>query len=63
MAGVTVCRRSREYVVDVACGARQRGMRSSERVSGVLEMVELGVEPGVHGVAGFAGCRKSRTAA
>lgn len=44
-------RRPFEYVVDVACRARQCGMRPGQWVAGDLQVVKLGVEPRVHGVA------------
>ena len=53
-------RRPFEYVVDMACRARQRGVRSGQCVAGDLQVVKFGVEPRVHGVAGLAGCRESR---
>lgn len=35
-------------------------MGSGERVTGEFKMIELCIEPGVHGVAAFAGGRKAR---
>jgi len=48
------CGRSLEDIVDVACSAGQSGVRPGERVARVLQVVEFGVEPTVHGVAGLA---------
>src|SRR5579863_3091142 len=59
VAPVACSRGSSVDIVDVACSAGQRGMRSSECISGVLQMVELRVEPGIDGVATFARRRKA----
>ena len=55
VTGEAICRRSFENVVRMAGRARQRGMRAGERVAGDLEVVELGIKPGIDGVAGLAG--------
>lgn len=55
-----VTRRACKHVIDVARRARKRRMRPRQRVAGEFKMVEFGIEPGVHGVAGFAGGRKAR---
>ena len=46
------------FSADVASGAVQGGVRSSERKAGELEMVELGAHPVVHAVALRTGRRK-----
>jgi len=53
VTAIAVRRRSREDVVDVACGAGQRGVCTGERVAGVFQMIVLCVVPTVHRVAGF----------
>ena len=55
VARIAICRRSGEYIIDVACGARQRGVYSGQRVAGIFQVVELGTEPTVHAVAALAG--------
>jgi len=59
VAGVAIRRRSLVHVVDVARCAWQSYVRSGERIARKFQMVKLRVEPGVHCVAAFAGCRKS----
>lgn len=59
MARVAGCRSALEHIVGVAGCAGQRGMRTSERVAGHLQVIEFGIEPGVHGVAVLAGCGES----
>lgn len=54
VAGETACRGRLEHIVEMAGSARQCCMCSRERVTGVFQVVELGVEPTVHCVAGFA---------
>jgi len=61
MAAIATCRRSLEHVVDVACSAGESGVRPGQRVAGVFQVVEFGVEPTVHGVAGLAGGGKSHS--
>ncbi|MDR3734749.1 MAG: hypothetical protein P4L10_04335, partial [Acidobacteriaceae bacterium] len=56
-----ICRRSREYVVDMTCSARQCGMHPCQRISGVFEMIEFRIKPAVHGVAAFASSWKSQS--
>lgn len=53
MTRVTIARRPRKDVVDMAGGAWKRRMRSGKRVAGVLQVIEFRIEPRVHGVAGF----------
>ena len=55
MAAVAIRRRALESSADVARGALERRVRAGESEPGELEMVELGVEPGVRAVARFAG--------
>jgi hypothetical protein len=52
--------RSLEYVVDVACCARQRRVRSRQCIAGILQVVEFGVEPAVYRMARLASRRKFR---
>jgi len=59
VACIAGSRRSREDIVDMAGCTRQRGMHPGQCESGHLQMVELRVEPDVHGMAGFAGNRKA----
>lgn len=54
MAAVACRRRPREHIVHVARCARQRYVRSRQRITRVLQVVELGIEPGIHRVTGFA---------
>lgn len=42
------------HIVDVAGGASQRGVGSGQRIAGVLQVIELGSYPTVHGVAALA---------
>ena len=58
VARIALCRRSLEDVVDVARVAGEGSMRSGERIAGVFQMVELGVEPAVHGVTALACSRE-----
>ncbi len=51
-------RRALELVIHVAGCAFQRGVHARKRISGYRQMVELGAEPAVHGVARIAGPRK-----
>lgn len=61
MATVTACRCSLEVIADVAGNASKSGVHASQRIACVFEMVELGVHPGVHRVAGFACHREPET--
>src|SRR5579864_3728900 len=61
VAGVTLRRRSFEYVIGVACDAGECGVRAGERISGVLQVVKLGIEPAVHGVAALAGIGQTKS--
>lgn len=54
MARIACRRGALVHIVDVACAARQRGMCSGQCIACVLQVVELCVEPRVHGVAAFA---------
>lgn len=56
VARVTSCRRPLEYVVHMTGGAGQGRVRASECVACKFQVVELGVEPRIDGVAGLA-CR------
>jgi len=60
VAGVALGRRSLECVVEVAGRAGKRGVRAGQRVTGVFQMVKLGIEPAVHGVTAFAGSREAK---
>lgn len=53
------CRRSFEYVVQVACSAGQRCVRAGESVAGYPKMIKFRVEPRAHRVARLAGRRKT----
>lgn len=55
MAAVAIRGRASKLSVEMAGGAGQRGMRAGEGETGKFKVVELGVKPGVHAVAGFAG--------
>jgi len=61
MAAIAGRRCIREHIIRVAGCTGQRGVRARKRITGVFQMVELRVEPGVHGVARFTGCRKARS--
>jgi hypothetical protein len=61
MAAVTACRCSLKVIAGMAGSARKSGVYSSQRVACVFEMVELGIHPSVHRVAGFACYRKPET--
>jgi len=54
VAAKAIYRRSFELIADVACFTSQRCVHSGQRVSGVLQVVELRAEPTVHGVAALA---------
>ena len=54
VAGIALSRRSRKHIIDMACGASQRGMRAGERVTCVLQVIELCTHKVVHRVAGIA---------
>jgi len=59
VAPIAACRCSFVDIVDMTCDAGESRVRSGQRVSGVLEVVELRAEPTVHGVAAFATGGKS----
>ncbi len=44
----------------MAGGAGKRGVRAGQCVTGVFQMVKLGVEPAVHGVTAFARSREAK---
>ena len=44
-------RRAHEHIVDVTSRTGQGGVRPSQGISGVLQVIELGVEPSVHRMA------------
>ena len=54
VARITLRRRSLEHVIDMACDAGQRGVRTGKWISRVLQVFELGIEPAVHRVAALA---------
>lgn len=54
MAPVAGRRRSCKHVVDVAGSAGQSSVHPGQRVTGVLQVVELGAHPTIHGVACLA---------
>ena len=54
MAGNALRRRALEYVINVAGNALQVGVCAGQRISGVLQVIELGVEPAVQAVAARA---------
>lgn len=56
MARVTSCGRALKDVVDVAGSAWQCRVRPREGKTGNAQVIELGVEPRVHSVAGLTGC-------
>ena len=56
MARIALRRRPLKDIVDMTGSAGQRGVRPGQRVAGVLQMVELGAEPGIHGVATLTRC-------
>ena len=60
MATEAACRCPLKYIVEVAGGARKSGVYSSQRIACVFEMVELGIHPTVHRVAGCARGRESK---
>jgi len=55
MAAVAIRRRALEFSTDVAVRARKRRVRAGESEAGELQVVKLGVEPGVRAMARFAG--------
>ena len=61
VAGVTLGRRTLEYVIDVACDAWQGGVGAAEWIPGVFEVIKLGVEPAVHRVAALAGVGQTKS--
>lgn len=61
MATKAACGCALKYIAEVAGAARKSGVHSSQRVACVFEMVELGVRPTVHRVAGCARSRESKT--
>ena len=60
VAGETCGRSSLERIVHVARRAGQRGVGSGQGIAGNFQVIELGVEPGVHRVAAFACGGKAR---
>ena len=60
MAGEATCRRAFEDVVNMAGRAGKRRMRSGQRISRDLQVIEPGVEPRVHAVAVLACSWKTR---
>lgn len=60
MARVASGRRSGIDVVHMASRARQSGVRAGQRVAGELQVIELSVEPRVHGVTALARGGESR---
>ncbi len=54
VAGVAICRRSLEFVVDMAGGAIESCMHAGQGKPGESGVIKLRAEPGVHGVARFA---------
>ena len=54
VAGIALGRSSGEDIIDVACRALQRRVRTGQRITGVLQMVELRAHKVIHAVAGFA---------
>ena len=54
VAGVALGRSSGEYIVDMARRALQRRVCTGQRVTRVLQVVELRADKVVHSVAGFA---------
>jgi hypothetical protein len=45
MARIAISGRARKDVVDVTCGAWERRVHSRKCITGILQMVELGVQP------------------
>lgn len=62
VAGITTGRSSLEDVVEVAGGARQRGVGPGKRKTGEFKVIEFSREPRVHGVAVLAGDWKAQCA-
>lgn len=60
VASIARGRSSLKNIVDVAGCAGQRCVHSGQRIAGVLQVIELGSKPTVHGVAGLAVGRESR---
>jgi hypothetical protein len=60
VARVAGCRSSFEYVVEMACRARQGCVRPRQRVPRILQVIKLRVEPRIHRVAAFTRGRKPR---
>lgn len=60
MAAIAGCWCIGKHIIRVAGCTGQRGVRARERISRIFQMVELRVEPAVHGVARLAGCWEAR---
>lgn len=60
VARVALRRCSLENIIDVAGNAGEGGMRARKRITCVLQVVELGIEPAVHRVAAFACIRQAQ---
>ncbi len=54
VAGIALGRCSGKHIIDMAGGALQRRMSTGQRVTCVFQMVKLGADKVVHGVAGLA---------
>lgn len=60
MATETRRRRARKHIIDMAARARKCGVRTGKRESGLLQVIEFGIQPAICRVAVFARRRESR---
>ena len=60
VAGVARWRGVLEDVIEVAGGTGEGGMHAGQRIAGVFQVVELGIEPAVHGVAALTRGREAK---
>lgn len=56
MTGEAITGRASKYVIDMTRCARKRCVRPGKRITGIFQVIEFGIKPGVHGVAGLT-CR------